>query len=71
MKITVDRIENGVIVCLTNDERSFGFRAEDIGFSVSEGDVLDISFTLDEETGTNRKNSIRAMFERLKNKEND
>jgi len=68
--VTVDRIENGVIVCFTDDERKMEFRREDIGFSVSDGDVLSLSFSHDKETEMKRKNNIRAMFERLKNKEN-
>ena len=71
MILTVDRIENGTAVCLSDDERQFLFRTEDIGFPVSEGSVLTLSFSRDEETETNRKNNIRAMFERLKNKENN
>lgn len=70
MKITVDRIENGTVVCFSEDERRFEFRCEDLGFSVCEGSVLDLTFSHDSDTEEKRKNNIRTMFERLKNKEN-
>lgn len=71
MKLTVDRIENGIIVCFSDDERKFEFRCEDVGFPVGEGSVLDLAFSRDTETEEKRKNNIRTIFERLKNKENN
>lgn len=69
--LTVDRIENGIVVCLADDERRFDFHSDDIGFPVSEGDVLTLSLSRDEETEKSRKSKMRSMLERLKSREND
>lgn len=72
---TVDRIENGIVVCISDDDKVHKVPVASIPFAVSEGDILVFG---DEEnpTGKNEAKSnlrrshaqqkLNALFERRK-----
>lgn len=70
--ITIDRIEGDLAVCLdSKDERVYVIPCENFGFSVSEGDVLSVSFEKRDDIKANNEREIDSLFEKLKNRSSD
>lgn len=70
MKATVDRIENDMAVLLTRDDRVIRFNIPItlLPEGVREGDVLEISITIDENATDDAKERVSRLMERLKRK---
>ena len=76
MKVNVDRIEDGFVVCIDDDDEEYSFRVEDFPAEAHDGDMFEITLDgdkivgavfLEEETLALRERA-RAAMERLRNK---
>lgn len=76
MKVTVDRIEEGVCVCIDDDERIYNVPLGEFAFEVNPCDILEIELDgktlvsaifLREETEA-AKERAKKLMERLRNK---
>jgi hypothetical protein len=73
MKATLDRFEGNMAVLLVRDDESIKFNVPIILLpdGVREGDILDISITIDEKATDDSKARGSSLMERLKRKGQD
>jgi hypothetical protein len=65
MKLIVDRIEEGYVICETEEEKFIQINKNEINFKVEEGQVLnkeENKIYLDEEETQKRKNYIKELL---------
>ena len=76
MKVNIDRIEDGVVVCIDDNDEEYDFKVEDFPAEAHDGDMFEITLDgdrivkavfLEEETEALRERA-RAAMERLRNK---
>lgn len=76
MKVTVDRVEDGVVVCMDDDDEQYEFYVEEFPAEAHAGDVFELTLDgeraveavlLEEETEALRLRAQAAM-ERLRKK---
>lgn len=70
MNVTSDRLEGDVAVLLVRDDESIKFNVPTtlLPKGVREGDILDISITIDEKATDDSKARVSSLIERLKRK---
>lgn len=79
MRITVDRIENGIAVCQGENEEIYNILLRDIGFDINEGDTLDCELSdgiirvknVDKEYEAQKRKRINDLYMKLKYKSNE
>jgi hypothetical protein len=73
VKVTVDRLEGDMaVLLLRNDERiKFNLPINLLPEGVHEGDILDISITIDEGATDESKSRVSSLIERLKSKKQE
>lgn len=76
MKVTVDRVEDGVVVCIDDDDEQYEFYVEDFPAEAHAGDVFELTLDgeraleavfLEKETEELRRRAQAAM-DRLRKK---
>lgn len=70
MKATVDRFEGGMAILLIRDDKSMKLNVPIalLPEGVREGDILEISITIDEKATGDAKERVSNLMERLKRK---
>ena len=70
LRVTIDRIEEGIAVLLVRDEEKIKINVPLILLPVGskEGDILDIAITRDVQETEAAKERVTSLLEKLKNK---
>lgn len=71
MKTTVDRLEDDIAVLLVDESMKLNVPVALLPAGVREGDVLEISITIDEKATGDAKERVSSLMERLKRKNRD
>ncbi len=71
MKVTVDKIEEGVARLLIRSEEQFDFHlpVDYLPSEVKEGNILNVSFEVDKKETEEAKVRVQGLIDKLKNKD--
>ncbi|MFW5873639.1 MAG: DUF3006 domain-containing protein [Bacillota bacterium] len=70
MKVTVDRIENGIAILLIRPEEKYSLEipVEYLPAETGESDILSVNFKRENRETEEAKKRVRSLIEKLKNK---